>query len=145
MTLHAVATFQGYLIKKVVLVLFVNKHRILTVTERSGKVGFLSGYVETFDTKPFKAIKREYKEETGHKLPKLKDIQKFVYRDDTAIYVASTKDYVSTTIIKRNSEIKAMHLTEVTDIKSALKGTASFTLRNSAMGSTQLLFKKLNL
>ena len=140
-----VDSFDKHKIDYVALYLFVDANHVVTVTEKRGSVGFPSGRVNMNDTSVFSAMKREYVEETGNSLPKLENIRRFVYNDDTAIYYATTNDFVSTKLgTKRDGEIIDMYLTNVVYIKDALKGKR-FTLRRCAKGSTKLLFKQLGI
>ena len=132
------------ILKNVVICLFVGK-RILTVTERTGKVGFIGGGIKAIDKNIFSALKREYREEIGYELPLLQKITRFVYKD-TAIYVAHTTDFVSTKIgPNADDEITAIHLTKIKDIKMALVGNGAFSIRQCARHSTSLLFDILKL
>ena len=97
------------------------------------------------DRSVFDGMKREYEEETGNPLPKLKDISRFVYNDHTAIFVAATDYRVSKNIeVKADGEITSIHLSKIVDIKQSIKGHTSFKLRDCTKKSTELLLPYLN-
>ncbi|AGF85684.1 hypothetical protein QJ854_gp098 [Moumouvirus goulette] len=144
-SLVEVNTFENTKIQNVVLYLFVQSgNYILTVTERSGRVGFPSGRVEKGDHNIFKSIKREFKEETGHEMPIIENIRRFIYKESTAIYVAKTSNKIPTRLgPKSDGEIISIRLTKISDIKKSLNGKANFTLRSCAHKSTLELFNIL--
>jgi ADP-ribose pyrophosphatase YjhB (NUDIX family) len=152
--LFQVEYFNKKEIHDVVLVLRTKtNNRILTVTETNGKVGFPGGKVKNTDDTIFDAMKREFNEETGNELPKLYNINRFVYKGKhsfTAIYVANTVKTISTTLgSNADGEIVSMHLSTVNDIRSSLNGEPlssgkpSFTFRDCAKKSTKLLLPYL--
>ncbi|AYV85205.1 MAG: hypothetical protein Satyrvirus6_37 [Satyrvirus sp.] len=129
-------------IKNAVVVLRLGQgyQRVLTVTRRSGQVGFPGGRIEKHDKSIFDAMKREFKEETGNLLPKLENIRRFVYDGHTAIYVAETRDKVSTTLsLHSDGEITQIHLTKLSDIHNVANGKGNFVMRDCERKSTQLL------
>lgn len=133
-------------IKNVVLYLFVGKSKkwLLTIQEKNKKIGVPAGKIEKSDKSVFAAIDREYKEETGHKMPKLINIRRFIYDKTSAIYVATTNDIIPQTLGSKNDgEIISMKLTAVDIIRDAIKNNYPFTVRNCAKNSTILLFDKL--
>lgn len=137
----------GIKIKNVVLYLFINKYSyVLTVTEKRGTVGFPAGGIEKTDKTVFKAMEREYLEETGNKLPKLQDIRRFIYNGDTGIYTARTGEHVPTTLgPKSDGEIISIHFSKIPDIKEAINNKGSFKLRKCAKRSTPMIFNQLKI
>nr|AEX63238.1 hypothetical protein mv_R1036 [Moumouvirus Monve] len=144
-SLVEVNTFENTSVQNVVLYLFVQSgNYILTVTEKSGRVGFPGGRIENKDNSVFKAIKREFREETGHEMPHITNIRRFIYKDSTAIYVAKTNSQISTNLgPKTDGEIISIRLTKVMDIIKSINGQTNFNLRSCARKSTLQLFNIL--
>lgn len=67
---------------------------VLLFTEKCKQLGLPSGRMEKFDATTFDTLKREYREETGTNLPKLDNIQRYVWKNQIAIYSATTTDYI---------------------------------------------------
>jgi 8-oxo-dGTP pyrophosphatase MutT (NUDIX family) len=129
-----------------VLILFNGTNHILTVTERNGTVGFPGGRIERHDPNPFKAMIREYEEETGHNLPDLYNIKKFIYKNQTAIFVAYTPNDVPEYIGPySDGEIINIKIRTVSEINDALDFKTVFKLRTCVINSTKLLFMYLGL
>ena len=134
-----VDNFNNYRLKNVALLLFAGNNRMLTVTEKNGKVGLPAGRL-MYGEKVFNGLSREYCEETGNVMPELTNIERFVYHGHTAIYVAHTPDQIKTTLgSNADGEINNMHLTKISDAKRSIEGKASFEFRNCAKKSTKLV------
>lgn len=142
--MELVNSFEKHRIKNVILFLRTGNDRVVTVTEKSGNVGFPGGKMKESDKTVFNGMKREYEEETGNKLPKINIIHRFVYGNSTAIFVATTVEKISTVLGKRSdNEIRAIHLTKIEDVKKAVNYKGSFNLRPCAIDSTKLLLSYL--
>jgi hypothetical protein len=96
--------------------------------------------MKSLDKSVFHGLKREFSEETGHELPNLTNVVKFVYQNNTAIYAANTNEYIHTNLgPKSYGEIIAMHLSHINNIKLSIEGHKQFEFRNCAKRSTMLV------
>lgn len=131
--------------ESVVFFLVVDKTRVLTLTEKRGTVGLLAGNIERFDKTIFRALKREYKEEMGHEMPRLdmSAVRCFNYNNETAIYYGEidSKDIKFTP----NKEIIAAHFTSFRTLREAIDSKTKFKLRQCAKVPMKLLMDKLKL
>ena len=78
-----VDNFKDSQLKNVALLLFVGNKRMLTVTEKNGKVGLPAGRLVPNDRTVFDGLNREFCEETGNEMPALTKIERFVYHGHT--------------------------------------------------------------
>ena len=142
MSLTEVKSFYGRHVSNVACVIFAGRDRIVTFTEKNGTVGLPAGEVEEKkDLGVFKAMMREYREESGHSLPQLYHLRKYVWTHKngslTAIFAGKTDSMIKTHLGSRaDGEIKAIRLTKISDFTAACKGRRNFKVRWCAQKSS---------
>lgn len=127
------------------LLLFPNK-RILTLTDaKSNKLDFPGGMMENYDKTPWNAIKREFREETGHQLPSSYDIKKlikFITPNNTLVYLAYT-DVAFPDKLGKNSNCEAsdMAIISFDELQEKIRTNQ---VRNSVINSAKFIINEFN-
>jgi hypothetical protein len=143
----ATVTSKCYHVKNIFLMLFVeNKTRILVFTEKSDYIGLPWAHLKKKDKSIFDRLKKEFLKETGHDMPQLNINNVYVYRGDTAIYVASTDEEIKTDLgTKAKSKIKAMHMPDICLARISVERNMPFEFKDVVKNLVALVLNELTM
>ena len=130
------------------------ERRVLLLTHKhgggaglpGGNIDPLPGPKPQLET-PWRAMKREYREETGTELPHINLLATIVWQGHTVIFVAEAQPgsvaVGPPTDPKARQEITDRRLTRVSDLRQAVNGRTSWHLRPEAKTSTGAVLQQM--
>ncbi|MEM0353949.1 MAG: NUDIX hydrolase [Thermoplasmata archaeon] len=122
-----------------------NVYKILLLRDIKNKLWMTpGGGISSIDLKShpcFSALKREFKEETGSELPKLKgisgnkEVDKYLYNNDTMIFIGIAKEQDIDNVVNNFKETKETDKIGSYDLESVIRGTANIKLKGYVSNS----------
>lgn len=138
MGLQQLSSFSGTNVSNACVFLYINKTMFFSI-ESSGKYGFIGGGRKKNET-PWTAMKREFQEETGQTLPRLRNLLKFLWNGHTAIYVGEINTKLDLTCKNGDGELLGIKMMRRNEILQAIRCNK---IRNSGKNSIPQLIRHL--